>query len=475
MQKQKHMQDREFEKQVRQKMEELKFSPSTAVWTGVEKEITKDKKRRRPILVFFLLGALLLSGSLYLLYPGITNKRNLAKTEKTNSKIKEEKLNPSTKDGNATESDQQKNKKSAATEPFSAKHSDVKKEKPVYPAEKNADHGNLFIKQKTNKKGVQYFVGSTQKNNLVNDKSAENETVQVEPEATKKEITSRIARLHHEKSDFPIPDILNEKIRENNFAYIKTGAAKQQNSKKFKPWTIGFSAGAGFSNIYQGFFETAKVGNNASPSYGTTNPGASGGYQGPSSIGGGFSYSAGMLFQKAIGRRSSLSLGLNYHYYSTSIQTGAKIDSTITLYNNTYPLTPSTYRGYYVVGETNTHTNRYHFIELPVNLLFQINQSKKMPIFWEAGILLSYMVASDELHFNDISGVYYNDKSSFNKMQLNAATGLMVGWHFQHGPLFQAGPQFQYRITGLLPNSSGSQQHLFFGGLKVDILLPKKN
>jgi len=46
------MQDPKFEKQVQQKMEELSFSPSDAVWLKVDAEINRKRKRRG---VFFWL------------------------------------------------------------------------------------------------------------------------------------------------------------------------------------------------------------------------------------------------------------------------------------------------------------------------------------------------------------------------------------------------------------------------------------
>ena len=54
--------DPEFEKQIRQRMEELKFSPSKTVWDNLEKEITKEKRRRRPLLWFSSFLALCVAG-----------------------------------------------------------------------------------------------------------------------------------------------------------------------------------------------------------------------------------------------------------------------------------------------------------------------------------------------------------------------------------------------------------------------------
>ena len=55
------MQENEFEKQVQQKMDELKLHPSNAVWQKIEVQIKKEKKRRW-MLIFF---PIILIGSLY--------------------------------------------------------------------------------------------------------------------------------------------------------------------------------------------------------------------------------------------------------------------------------------------------------------------------------------------------------------------------------------------------------------------------
>jgi hypothetical protein len=44
------MSDHDFEKQVQLKMEQLRLRPSNAVWAGVEKNIRRDKRRRRMII-----------------------------------------------------------------------------------------------------------------------------------------------------------------------------------------------------------------------------------------------------------------------------------------------------------------------------------------------------------------------------------------------------------------------------------------
>src|SRR4051812_27068772 len=43
------MSDHQFERQVQQKMDELKLRPSDSVWEGVERDLDKNKRRRRSL------------------------------------------------------------------------------------------------------------------------------------------------------------------------------------------------------------------------------------------------------------------------------------------------------------------------------------------------------------------------------------------------------------------------------------------
>jgi hypothetical protein len=68
------MSDHDFEKRVKQKMDELKFTPSDAVWQAVELEIRKDRPRRRGwVLIPLLLAGLGVAG--YFIFSN-SNKSN---------------------------------------------------------------------------------------------------------------------------------------------------------------------------------------------------------------------------------------------------------------------------------------------------------------------------------------------------------------------------------------------------------------
>ncbi|MGZ5253439.1 MAG: hypothetical protein ACXWV4_03690, partial [Flavitalea sp.] len=68
------MSAKRFEDQVRESMEELKFSPSENVWTGVVSEL--DKRRKRRLSLWWIPIGLLLVGSVYFWNQSHVDKTN---------------------------------------------------------------------------------------------------------------------------------------------------------------------------------------------------------------------------------------------------------------------------------------------------------------------------------------------------------------------------------------------------------------
>src|SRR5882724_1523225 len=113
--------DPEFEKQIRQRMEELKFSPSKTVWDNLEKEIAKDKRRRRPLLWLSFFVVIGLAGAFYFVSNtgAVHNNHNISnKPDAANaSSEKEKSLQNSTNDKNVTLTEKNNNRVETKTSP----------------------------------------------------------------------------------------------------------------------------------------------------------------------------------------------------------------------------------------------------------------------------------------------------------------------------------------------------------------------
>ncbi|MBS1599570.1 MAG: PorT family protein [Bacteroidetes bacterium] len=484
--------DPEFEKRIRQRMEELKFSPSATVWDNLEKEIKKDKSRRRPLIWFSFFLALGVGGFFYF----SSNKENNNHKNKIdiNTSSKQDAVsNPSAKTQTATANDE----KSTLTE----KKNDQQNIKSSTSSVN--DQANTIFKQNTNgvaKKDIQQNKKTIYKhvdtapedfatvNKLSKNKKGTGKINQQKNDATNDIIKDEIVddQLAANKDTH---NYLNDSAKTNRNELDKVGSVidqsdsskqktvannktdtkvdktdpkkdlakkdKKQNNKK--SWEFGLTGGAGVSTIKENLFDNSipqAAPNAYNRSFSLAAAPAPPMYNAPSSVKSGFSFSAGVFAQKPLSKRIGLSVGLNYHYATTKIQTTAY--------------------GYFASSAVqHDYINHYHMLELPVMVSYRLNKSKHLPLFLEGGFSLAELISSDAMHYNSVTGTYYQDNNLFNKTQLNAATALMIGFHAGRKLYFQVGPQLQYGITNLLTADAGGSQHLFFGGFKI-VFIPNK-
>src|SRR5687768_1378433 len=76
------MQENNFERQVQQKLNELKLDPSDSVWQHVYAKIKKEKQRRRGLIIFPVLFIFFLCGGTWLWFSGIHSTKELQQLSK---------------------------------------------------------------------------------------------------------------------------------------------------------------------------------------------------------------------------------------------------------------------------------------------------------------------------------------------------------------------------------------------------------
>ncbi len=290
--------------------------------------------------------------------------------------------------------------------------------------------------------------------------------------------TQKIATAEAVPSPGSQPKSLNKTTDSNTVAKKETIADSNSTDKKKtakqpkNPWKFGATLAPGISNInktiFSGVSSVADVYSYYAAAAGPTAPPAGSAHK-PSDVSAAFSVAAGAFAEKQLSKRVSFTVALNYHYYSTRIQTGAKIDTAAPVL---FSLTRSSTPGYYLAGTTQEYNNKYHFLELPLNLQWRFNNSRQLPIFLEGGLNISEFLGSDALNYNSFSAIYYKDNDLFQKTQLGASAGLLLGFYLNH-TFFQAGPELQYQFTNLLKDKSSATGHLFFTGIKLT-MIPKK-
>ena len=466
------MHDPKFEKEVQQKLQELSFSPSEAVWTNIERAVGGEKKRRVPVFWIFLLSALTMTGT-GLVY--FSTRTGMAHREIANHAA----ASPAPAAGTvATERTTTTAEKSTITADriTTAGKTTAIADKAATPSPRDIHTKNTPVPAVTMAQdagGIPPVEGRSRQQAEV---AANGRTAQ------QADVTPAAA----EKANLPALNVFDHRFivsaapRLSSRSQAATAAnAPIQLTPKYS-WEAGFAGGIGVSALNRTLFQepsavavASDVRQNANSSTAVT--GAPRSYT--SKIRPDLSYWAGIVVQRPLDKRLTLSLGLDLHYYSTKVQIGEKVTtppsylSQSLLYSQA-PQTQAARYPYYPVGDKITYTNRYYFIELPASVLWQVNHSRHLPLFWENGFSLAYLVSSNAVYYDQKSTVFYKDGGMTNKVQLNLATALLVGLPIK-GIRLQAGPQIQYGITSLQGSGGAGGQHLFYGGFRL-VLLPGK-
>ena len=448
------MHENKFEKQMREKMDQLGFDPSDAVWAHVDQAINTEKKRRRPIFwIFFLSGLMVAGGATYMVMNNFSSAKKimpeLPQAASNNQYVQPNKAIP-TEQKRQNESVQQKLPLVTPAMNAGRSSGSFQSRKPLLVTAEtdsrskksngNASH-TVVVKKEVEQKPANL------QQPLESPAAGANTLSKEDPQA---------ASVSGEKTNKTVPA--------DSVSGAKTGKSNKKDTKK-NSWSVSFTGSVGASNINQSLFQSYNPSNLLYSAYYPTNSGSipSAGTNTPSETNAGFSFVLGASVNRMLSKRLSLSIGLGYHYYSTGIQTGVPVDSTLTV---NYGFTPSTsINSFYRNDGGKKFTNQYHFIELPVNLSFQMNKSRKNPVNWEAGVTLAWLVGANALHYDPYTNVYFKNNQLFNKIQWNAATAILVGFPVLNHS-FQLGPQIQYALTSLIKENGAYPGHLIYYGLK---------
>jgi Outer membrane protein beta-barrel domain len=455
------MHENKFEKEVREKMDHFGLDPSEAVWAGVEKEIDKNKKDRRPLFwLFFFSGLALLGGGIYFAGNKYSADRNLITLEKQGVEKNHEK----------------QSEVDASNKPESLKLNDPGK----VP-------GNVSSGQTTNR--PKHKDGHVSKNSLkkevilksgnythVPENALEIKTGESKQPEEKKTEAGSIGQTENNGkiitgSAPATAEVAKEKTSPTDSVSDGKVTGKENKAAKKLSWTIGFSGNAGVSNVNQTLYKpTVTTTYSLAPL--SSGPGTvSATTTRTSEIDQGFSFAAGVFANRDLSNRLSFRAGLGYHYFSIKINTGKAVNGPVyTFSNNTQGLIANSF---YQNGNDREYTNKYYFIDLPVAINFQLNKSIHSPLIWQTGLSLSYLVNSNALYFDPLSNVYFENSQQFNRAQLNATTALLIGFNMHHC-VFQVGPLLQYGLTGLSKNGAGNPEHLIYYGVGISLIPGKK-
>lgn len=538
----------EFEKNMQQKLDGFNLHPSDAVWTAVEKEIRKDKRRHVFLWWSFLLLSLT-AGGYFTWQEFAGKKKDMVKHEnRTGTDV-------ATNNSEASKKSSQPNK-NALLRPVGVAPADG----PVPPAAKENSpngttnaapsngraqpggngysfsgnsnaaplHGRMQsagaenLPLSTRKNALPYhFSGQTAHSGAGRKKQTEgdNEIAYQSDHATGNQLIKRMGKeavpQEYTGSGYTKNDNLIEGekilpsslISSGGFSWniltsamadslkipaphsaaltvvspskvpaegtpSATAAEKKKDSKKLH-WQWGavmFTGGAQTASSNELTLQPSPITDVAGNYYAQATPAAisPGINSRPSKVEAGFSYSAGVFGRLITGRRLAFTAALQYARYNTFIDVGDKGNAALYTAFNTARVN-AFYRGRGT--DVHRYNNSYHFIELPLALEWQLNRSKRMPLYWSGGPHLSYLFNTNALQYDSRNGVYYTDNSFFNRWQIGVSTGFQVGLLNQSRLPIRVGPWLGYDATMLVHQVQ--EQHLLYLGIKAQVLLKK--
>ncbi|MCW3110151.1 MAG: PorT family protein [Segetibacter sp.] len=473
------MQENEFERKIREKMDELQLVPGEEVWKKVSANIHKEKRRKR--FLFFLLIFGLLAGSAGMYFYINSNRTEPALAKETNAA-------PSDNSSNKKDTGCIKSKADSNVSGLSAKPINIASNKQVVVIKKTEEAYS------SKKQFPNYTRNITTKNNLmpsvvVADKEVEGKKSRL---INKKETTDNQSKpvqkgLAQQNNSLQQPSITKADSAKENSPEKQITEAKKDSSKPAvaerkaiqnikiasnKKWNIGFTAFSGISNNLSRlnlFAGGAANYQNSSP--GSISNGGTGNFSiNKLTFKSSFSYGVGIYIKKQISKRTGFSAGVNYHFETATSNVGSRSSTATTFYDASLR-NNAMVDEYYGYGESEKYTNKYYLCELPLNVLVQLNKNQNKQVVLTAGISPAYLIYSKALHANTSQNVYYADNDQFKKLQLFAQTGIQLtvsnARHFN----ITAGPEAQYGLNNMATSASGTNQHLFSATIKANVIL----
>ena len=249
--------------------------------------------------------------------------------------------------------------------------------------------------------------------------------------------------------------VKNETTTNDKEKSITKQENKTLNKKKESNWEFFAAVSGGkfyTANSYLGQVANA-VYYAANPLYNNGSGIPSGGFISPSVVKPGLSFSATLKANRKLSNKTSLSFGLGYQYAGTYITTGQILSGSG--------------RDNFAAGALNTYHNKYHFLQLPLQIQSMIGKGNKFPLSWNAGFVFSRLISTTALQFNREQGYYFKDNSYFNKTTIGVSGGLSIAILKNHKTQWLIGPQVYYSLTPVANNGWYDKTHYSFVGLQL--------
>lgn len=461
-----------FEKQVQEKLDELKFAPTAPVWENIEKQIRTKKERRR--LAFWLpVWLLLLGGGSWWWINGVQKPGSIADLPQKPVLSKEHSPSGKKVQHTADEGQQAIEKSKEFIMAGTEKGRTVQKASPgserpgaiqfLSTRSKNQKTPSAILAPSRTNTEKEALTVHAQTQTGSSETGVENRQETAQPVIRGQERAALLQKQEEAGKTTPASKIAD--AGGDSTALIIEKTEKQQ-KPGFSKWQFGITLNAGISGVSKGLnmLSDDKVMFDAySSAYTPNNSVVS---SKPSPIKKRVAFAAGILAKRKLSNRLAVAGGLQYNYYSNQIAVG-QLRNQDTVINNMRQAAQ-----FYLnsgIGFKD-HVNQFHFVSLPIALEWQL--WKKAPLQLQAGLSLQQLVSTNALVFDEGSGVYYSDKNAFRKTQVFSTFGLSYTVLNKKSTSLLIGPLLQYGLTKA--EKDNSNHHLFSLGLSAQLFFQKK-
>jgi len=469
------MSDHKFEKKVGQKLDDLKLTPSAKSWENIERELRTDK-RRRPAPVFWLPLLLLGLGAIgYFVFTG--NERNTILTENNTppppvARIKdgaspvsggnEKQASLPKEQTNIDETSNNKPAESISAAPLKGLSASKKENRTSFSKENTPITRNNTM-----------FPISGERSKTSEEETSDN-TIPMQP-GSRAGIGQPSPAEGNKDAEKKAPKQKQEdKLEQKSEQPVEGAPGPKPEKRKTKKWAFGISASGGVSSLSEGKLgfsnsQVAIIPQNRQPSYSFASPAVVPPPSAPpSKIYPGLSFGLGLTTKYELSKRFSLTAAVNYLQLNTISKVGHKFEQSNNLIANADRAGAEVMYLPPAGEQIRDYDNKFHFIEVPLNLHAKINKSEKIPLYWNVGISFSKLIKSNSLYYDTDEYIYYSNDELLKKMQTAVSTGFSFALLNKTSRPLWIGPTVRYNISPALKKEiSPSNKH--FMGLGLDV------
>jgi hypothetical protein len=470
----KTMPENDFEKQVQQKMEDLRLSPSGSVWLEVDRRIRKEKKRR---IIFWLLFLALLTGGgiitgiwLNKEYTAVTvadDKRDVQNFKQEN------KINKNSVGTDLPFDDSKKRENSLGNE--NTNTNELKRS--ALAGNTKQPISSVKVTRRTTKEKNTVSPLHDLNNPVENKKTEHPDKNQKDIlNSTRDNVVQPVQQTDSISNTRALPK--NPLLGDTSKATIVDSqkgeaAVKMSRETISKKWRWGVLAQVGRSHTVKGFqvFST-----NVYTELANAPSQTAGGNFSMSPVRKGISYGIGIYARRSLSERVLTNITMDYNFFSTRREVGPWKDTVFMsddpfsrglLLNGYYNSTAT----YALSDQNQTYTNKYHLIGLTGEISWLVLRSKRFQLYWDNSMSYRWVSSSNMVHYDRRIPGYYKDGGRVNRNQVFISTGLSV-------PISKRTTISPFAEYGLIRVNKGLDTlgtHFSNFGIRLRVLFGKKN